>query len=236
MSAIEQPAPRSGRITRTDSSVRMSARLGHEVDAAEDDVFDALLVGGLAGELEAVAGEVGEVDDRVLLVVVAEDHELGAQGLLGGLDAQASSASDSWCRSREGVVARLASSGPCGNPRRCAAVCMLGRYSLYDVSPGMCGAADRVVRSIVAAHHCDKPREISPPWLAFSNRSLCRRPPAAPSYCAHGHCPQRLFAVNAESARRASGTRPSSEARRWVLLVRAQCCPAIQSLIRRTAR
>ena len=70
----------SGRITRTASSVRMSARLGHEVDAAEDDVFDALLVGGLAGELEAVAGEVGEVDDGVLLVVVAEDRPGACRG------------------------------------------------------------------------------------------------------------------------------------------------------------
>ena len=55
--------------------------LGHEVDAAEDDVLDALLVGGLAGELEAVAGEVGEVDDRVLLVVVAEDRRAACPAL-----------------------------------------------------------------------------------------------------------------------------------------------------------
>ena len=62
---------------------------GHEVDAAEDDIFSANLVGGFAGELEAVAGEVGEIDDGVLLVVMAEDDELAAQCLAGGLNAEA---------------------------------------------------------------------------------------------------------------------------------------------------
>src|SRR5262249_3599398 len=61
---------------------------GHEVDAGEDDVFgadgaDAL--GGELAELEAVAGEVGELDDLVLLVVVAEDDEVFADlGLARG--------------------------------------------------------------------------------------------------------------------------------------------------------
>ena len=59
------------------------------MDAAEDDVLDALLVGGLAGELEAVAGEVGEVDDGVLLVVVAEDDQLLPSASLARLDAEA---------------------------------------------------------------------------------------------------------------------------------------------------
>ena len=35
--------------------------------AAEDDVFDVALLGGFAGKLEAIAGEVGEIDDGVLL-------------------------------------------------------------------------------------------------------------------------------------------------------------------------
>jgi hypothetical protein len=63
--------------------------LGHEVDAAEDHVLDVLLVGGLARELEAVAGEVGELDDGVLLVVVAEDDESVAQRLARRFDAEA---------------------------------------------------------------------------------------------------------------------------------------------------
>jgi hypothetical protein len=45
------------------------------------------LVGGLAGQLEAVAGEVGEVDDRVLLVVVAEHGQPRPEFVLRGLDA-----------------------------------------------------------------------------------------------------------------------------------------------------
>ena len=109
MSAIEQPAPRSGRITRTFSSVRMSAALGHEVDAAEDDVLDALLLGGLAGELEAVAGEVGEVDDGVLLVMVAEDHQRLPSAVAGGLRCGgAARRRRAACRRKEAVVASSA--------------------------------------------------------------------------------------------------------------------------------
>ena len=67
--------------------------LGHEVHAAEDDVFDggaglgAIFDhgGGELGELERVAEEVGVADDLVHLVVVPEDDEflteLGAPGL-----------------------------------------------------------------------------------------------------------------------------------------------------------
>ena len=63
--------------------------LGHEMDAAKYDIFGTDLIGGFAGELEAVAGEVGEIDDGVLLVVMAEDDELAAQCLAGGLNAEA---------------------------------------------------------------------------------------------------------------------------------------------------
>ena len=61
--------------------------LGHEVDAAEEDEVDALLVGGVLGELEAVAGEVGVLDDLVALVVVAENDEAAAEGGASGADA-----------------------------------------------------------------------------------------------------------------------------------------------------
>ena len=58
---------------------------GHEVDAAEEDIFGLGEFGGFAGELEGVAGDVGEADDVVLLVMVAEDDELVAQfGFSGG--------------------------------------------------------------------------------------------------------------------------------------------------------
>ena len=56
---------------------------GHEVDAAENDVLRICLRGDF-GELVAVAGEVGEADDLVALVVVAEQDggraQFGARG------------------------------------------------------------------------------------------------------------------------------------------------------------
>ena len=48
---------------------------GHKVDAAEEDVFDPLLVGGVTRKLEAVAGEVGVFDHFVALVVMPQHHE-----------------------------------------------------------------------------------------------------------------------------------------------------------------
>ena len=58
-------------------------RLGHEVHAAEDDVVGLRPGGRLAGELERVAGHVGELDDLVALVVVAEDEDALAERRLG---------------------------------------------------------------------------------------------------------------------------------------------------------
>ena len=48
--------------------------LGHEVDAAEHDVLGLRARGGVARQLERVAGDVGELDDLVALVVVAQDE------------------------------------------------------------------------------------------------------------------------------------------------------------------
>jgi hypothetical protein len=61
--------------------------LGHKVDAAEDHVLRVALGGGL-GELVAVAGEVGEADDLVALVVMAEDEGIRAELLTCGCDAR----------------------------------------------------------------------------------------------------------------------------------------------------
>src|SRR5687768_14331190 len=58
------------------------------MDAAEHDVFDAGLLCRAAGELEGVADKDREVNDGVLLVVVAEYGELAAEGVPGVLDAQ----------------------------------------------------------------------------------------------------------------------------------------------------
>ena len=55
---------------------------GHEMDAAEYDVFRIGLGGRDLGQLETVAREVGEADDLVLLIMVPEDHERVAGGAL----------------------------------------------------------------------------------------------------------------------------------------------------------
>ena len=61
--------------------------LGHEVDAAEDDVFRLGLPRGELRELEGVALEVGVLDDLFPLVMVAEDHQAAAEALARGVDA-----------------------------------------------------------------------------------------------------------------------------------------------------
>ena len=78
MSAIEQPAARSGRITFCSRRGEDVGGLGHEVHAAEDDELRLRPGRGVAGELEGVAGDVGELDDLVALVVVPE-HEHAAR-------------------------------------------------------------------------------------------------------------------------------------------------------------
>jgi hypothetical protein len=53
--------------------------LGHEVDAAENDVVRFGTVGYLARQLERVADVVGELDHLVTLVVMPEDHQSFAE-------------------------------------------------------------------------------------------------------------------------------------------------------------
>ena len=55
------------------------SRLGHKVDATKDDVLGVTTIGGVAGQLERVAPKVSELDDLLLLVVVAQNHQLVAQ-------------------------------------------------------------------------------------------------------------------------------------------------------------
>ena len=70
-----------GRVGREDVG-----GLGHEVHAAEHDVRRAV-GGGVARQLEAVAADVGELDDLVALVVVAQDVHRVAEGGAGGAGA-----------------------------------------------------------------------------------------------------------------------------------------------------
>ena len=65
-------------------------RLGHEVDAAEDDELGLRLVGGDAGQAEGVAPGVGPGHHLVALVVVAEDDQPGPERGLGRADPSAS--------------------------------------------------------------------------------------------------------------------------------------------------
>ena len=58
-------------------------RLGHEVHAAEDDVRRVRPGRSLLRQLEAVAGDVGELDDLVALVVVTEHEHRVAERRLG---------------------------------------------------------------------------------------------------------------------------------------------------------
>jgi hypothetical protein len=53
------------------------------VHAAEDDELGVRPGGRLLGQLEGVAGDVGELDDLVTLVVVAEHEDPVAEGGLG---------------------------------------------------------------------------------------------------------------------------------------------------------
>ena len=101
MSAIEQPALRSGRITRWCVAGEHVGRLGHEVHSAEDDVGRLAVVRRELGELERVAHGVGPAEDFVTLVVVAEDQEPFAERGFGGCDA-----GNELVFRREGVVVR----------------------------------------------------------------------------------------------------------------------------------
>src|SRR5690606_33315516 len=77
----------AGRQVREDHLLVVAGQdvrgLGHEVHTAEHDVLGLRAGGGVPGQLEGVARDVGELDDLVTLVVVAEDEDLVAQLLLG---------------------------------------------------------------------------------------------------------------------------------------------------------
>ena len=84
MSAIEQPAARSGSTTGWLGGGEDVGRFGHEVHAAEDDVFGTGSRCGIPSELERVTGHIGEGDDFVPLVVVTKYEYPVAESILGG--------------------------------------------------------------------------------------------------------------------------------------------------------
>ena len=83
MSAIEQPAARSGRITFCSGAVRMSADSAMKCTPQKTMYSASGRAGRVAGELERVAGDVGELDHLVALVVVAEHEHPLAERVLG---------------------------------------------------------------------------------------------------------------------------------------------------------
>lgn len=78
----------AGREVRQDDLLGVAGEdvggLGHEVHAAEDDVLGLRAGGRVARELEGVAGDIGELDHLVALVVVAQDEDAIPERLLRG--------------------------------------------------------------------------------------------------------------------------------------------------------
>jgi hypothetical protein len=59
--------------------------LSHEVHAAKDNIA-TLGLGSLEGELEGVTAEIGELDDFVALIMMAQNDDVRTQTSLGGGD------------------------------------------------------------------------------------------------------------------------------------------------------
>ena len=87
MSAIEQPALRSGRITFWWSPVSTSADSAMKCTPQNTMYSASVLLLGEHRQAVAVAAGVGPADHLVALVVVAEDEHAVAERRLGGLDA-----------------------------------------------------------------------------------------------------------------------------------------------------
>ena len=83
MSAIEQPAARSGSTTFWCGARRMSALSAMKCTPQKTMNSRRAAAGGGARELQRVADVVGELDHLVALVVVAEDDEPVAERRLG---------------------------------------------------------------------------------------------------------------------------------------------------------
>ena len=82
----------SGREIRQDHLLTIAAQdigaLGHEMDAAKYDELGLRVPTDLLSELVRVAGVVGELDDLIPLIVMAEDDQPAAERNSGGRDAR----------------------------------------------------------------------------------------------------------------------------------------------------
>ena len=82
MSAMEQPALRSGSTTGLAGTRHDVGAFRHEMNAAEDDV-SGLGLGGQLRKAIGIATIIGEAYDFVALIVVAEDDALVAKSFPG---------------------------------------------------------------------------------------------------------------------------------------------------------
>ena len=200
MSAIEQPAARSGRITACSCGGQDVGALGHEVHAAEDDVRRLGPVGRLLRQLERVAGDVGELDDLVALVVVAEDEDLVAERRLGrprpldqvGSLAGGRSPGQSTPRSLSGSASRPSSSSARG-------VGVTPRSAVIGV---LLAAAGSPVRGSVCVHDVGFIRVVTDLSVATSGAGA-----VTPSMVPCQRQPGRLPDARGDRSRTSSGAR-----------------------------
>ena len=116
MSAIEQPALRSGRITFWWSPVSMSADSAMKCTPQNTMYSASVLLLGEHRQAVAVAAGVGPADHLVALVVVAEDEDAIAEGGLGGARCgRRARIGVRWCSARR---AGSGASTCCGCPPR----------------------------------------------------------------------------------------------------------------------
>ena len=158
--------------------------LGHEVHAAEDDVRGVRSRRRVAGELERVAGDVGERDDLVALVVMAEDEHRSPSAALAararstrsGSDGAGRSPGHSTPRSESGSAPRPSRSSASGVGRRASR-----RSAPHAVTAGRLGSRrPRSVTAIVrwrAVHVSWSPPTASPA-RSRPSRPRRRSPPA----------------------------------------------------------
>ena len=189
-------------------------RLGHEVDAAEDD-RPAFGVGGRQrAELVAVAAEVRQGNDVVLLVVMAEDQEPSAHVAADLLDAGSQFAAVQGFVRAEIVAVGV--DGPIPGSATYSARASPGRETWGHWPQGAMSAPVGIGSGGVEGHQAQRRQPGQ-----FQDHGRGEQPGPLP----------RWAAVRSENTGRAGATRLGSAARRIRLLL---CCgPKLKSLPKR---
>ena len=180
MSAIEQPAARSGSTTCWWSAVRMSADSAMKWTPQNTMNSASGRAGRVAGELEGVAGDVGELDDLVALVVVSQHEDPVAQRLLGAVARATRSGSDGLGQVARALHAPLGLQVPAAAERQQGQVDGGHVPSLVgarrDADPG--GSQQRRVRDVRRRLLHPAQREEAAAIDARAGRPSRRRPPS----------------------------------------------------------